>query len=176
MSDAIVESATGLERSTLPRRRADSLRSRVKRLASAGLALVIAVGVAAYGHHWWTVGRFVESTDDAYVGGEVTVIAPKVSGLIAQVLVTDNQPVRSGDLLVKIDDRDYRATLDKAEGAVEAQQATLANLDATRHLQEAMVNQAEAELAAVEAEVDRAGFDFVRYRSLDRKSSCRERV
>jgi multidrug resistance efflux pump len=143
-------SHTVLERAAVPVRATHDLRRQARRLAPAGLAFLLALGAAAYGHHWWTVGRFIESTDDAYVGGEVTVIAPKVSGLIAQVLVTDNQTVRAGDLLVKIDDRDYRAALDKATGAVEAERAALANLDATRRLQEAMIAQAEAEVAAAE--------------------------
>jgi hypothetical protein len=55
---------------------------------------------SAYGYHWWTVGRFIESTDDAYGSGDVTLIAPKVAGFIAEVAVTDNQFVHAGDLLV----------------------------------------------------------------------------
>jgi membrane fusion protein, multidrug efflux system len=130
------------------------------------IALIVAVGAAWYGHYWWTVARFVESTDDAYVGGEVTVIAPKVAGLIAQVAVTDNQAVHAGDLLVKLDDRDYRAALERATAAVAAQTANLANLEATGRLQEAMIEQATAEVAAADAEVARAQFDVVRYRQL----------
>ncbi len=103
--------------------------------------------------------------NDAYVGGEVTVIAPKVAGLIAQVAVTDNQPVHAGDLLVKLDDRDYRAALEKATAAV-GQTATLANLEATRRLQEAMIEQAVAEIAAADAEVARSQYDVARYRRL----------
>lgn len=137
-----------------------------KRLAFAGLALLIGLGAAWYGYDWWTVGRFFESTDDAYVGGDITVIAPKVAGFITEVAVTDNQAVHAGDLLVKLDDRDYRAALAKAVASVAAEQATLANLDATRRLQEAMIAQAEAEVAAADAEVDRSGFDVLRYRQL----------
>jgi membrane fusion protein (multidrug efflux system) len=137
-----------------------------KRLAFAGLTLLIGLGAAWYGYDWWTVGRFFESTDDAYVGGDITVIAPKVAGFITEVAVTDNQAVHAGDLLVKLDDRDYRAALAKAVASVAAEQATLANLDATRRLQEAMIAQAEAEVAAADAEVDRSGFDVVRYRQL----------
>ena len=147
------------------------LRKAIRRLglrqfAPYGLALLIALGGAWYGHQWWTVDRFIESTDDAYVGGDVTVIAPKVAGFIAEVAVTDNQAVRAGDLLVKLDDRDYRAALAKAAAAVAAQEATLANLDATRRLQESMIAQAEAEVAAAEAEVARSRFDVVRYGQL----------
>jgi membrane fusion protein (multidrug efflux system) len=137
-----------------------------RHLAMIGLALAVGVGAAWYGQHWWTVGRFIESTDDAYVGGNVTVVAPKVAGFIVQVAVADNQSVHAGDLLIKIDDRDYQAALAKAMAAVAAQRANLANLDANRHLQEAIVAQAEADIAASDAEVARTRFDFDRYRQL----------
>jgi len=141
-------------------------RPRVTYVVIASLVPAIALGAVWYGYDWWTVGRFIESTDDAYVGGEITVIAPKVAGFITEAAVADNQAVHAGDLLVKLDDRDYRAALAKVEAAVAVQQATLANLDATRRLQEAMIAQAEADVAAADAEVDRAQFDVVRYRQL----------
>src|SRR5215469_11485429 len=143
-------------------------RRRTKHLPLAGAALLIGLGAAWYGHHWWTAGRFIESTDDAYVGGDITVIAPKVAGFIAEVAVTDNQAVHAGDLLVKLDDRDYKAALARAEAAVAGQQATLANLDAARRLQEAVIAQAQAELTATAAEIARTGYDVDRYRSLAR--------
>jgi membrane fusion protein, multidrug efflux system len=138
----------------------------LRRFGFFGLALLIALGATRYGRQWWTVGRFIESTDDAYVGGDVTVIAPKVAGFIVEVAVTDNQAVHTGDLLIKLDDRDYRAALAKANAAVAAQEATLANLDATRRLQDSMIAQAEAEVAAAGAEVARSRFDVVRYNQL----------
>ena len=78
-----------------------------------------------YGHDWWTTGRYIESTDDAYVGGNVTALAPHVSGFIAQVLVTDNQRVKAGQVLVRLDHRDFRAALDHADAVVAARQASL---------------------------------------------------
>src|SRR5215469_2899150 len=77
-----------------------------RQLALAGGAAVLLVALALYGYHWFTYSRFMESTDDAYVGGDITIVAPKVAGLIAQVAVTDNEPVHTGQLLVKLDDRD----------------------------------------------------------------------
>src|SRR5439155_11323204 len=142
------------------------LRPTIRRLALSGLVFGVALGAAWYGHQWWTVGRYIETTDDAYVGGEVTVIAPKVAGLIAEVAVTDNQAVHAGDLLIKLDDRDFRAALAKATAAVAARQAALANLDATRRLQESMIAQAVAEIAAAEAEVERSRSDATRYHRL----------
>jgi membrane fusion protein (multidrug efflux system) len=141
-------------------------RLRRRRLTGAVLGLLAATGVAWYGDHWWTVGRWQQSTDDAYVGGDVTAIAPKVSGLIAAVMAADNEPVRAGDLLVKLDDRDYRAALAKATAAVRAQQASLANLEATRRLREAELAAAAAGVTAADAEAARARDDDSRYRKL----------
>ncbi len=137
-----------------------------RRLALAGLGLAIGLGAVWYGHDWWTIGRFFESTDDAYVGGEVTVVAPKIPGFIAQVAVVDNQDVHAGELLIKLDDRDYRAALAKAEALVGGERAALANLEASRRLQQAKVAEARAGIAAAEAETERARDDRTRYRQL----------
>jgi membrane fusion protein, multidrug efflux system len=155
-----------LERETIQTPVKRDLRRLFRRLALAVSLAALASGSAWYAQDWWSVGRFIESTDDAYVGGDITVIAPKVAGLIAEVKVTDNQPVHAGDLLVKLDDRDYRAALARADGAVAAANATLVNLEASRRLQDAVIAQAKAEIAAADAEVERAEFDLVRYRHL----------
>ena len=139
---------------------------RTKRLllAATGLAALVAAGL--YTAHWWTSARFVETTDDAYIGGDITVIGPKVAGHIEQVLVSDNQQVKAGDVLIRLDARDYRAHLAKAEGAVAAQQALLANLDATEQLQQAVIGQARAGIDAAGAETSRSRDDNVRYKRL----------
>ncbi|BDU19210.1 HlyD family secretion protein [Dyella sp. GSA-30] len=142
-----------------------------KRHMVLGLGIAAGVAVAVWGAHWWTVGRFIESTDDAYVGADITAISPKVSGYITQVAVTDNQVVHAGDLLAQIDDRDYRAALQKAEGAVAAQQALLANLDANEHLQRAVIDQAHAGIDAAQAESVRARDDQARYRDLSSRAA-----
>src|SRR5262245_36173725 len=141
------------------------------------LALYCAIGlgalaIAAYGYHWLTVGRFIESTNNTYINNNITVIAPKVAGFIEEVAVTDNQKVDAGDLLVKLDDRDYRAALARAEAAAEAQRATLANLDATRRLQLAVIAQARAGIIASEAEVKRSHDDETRFRDLSAHSAA----
>ncbi len=142
-----------------------------KRLLLSGAALLLGIGAAVYAQEWWTVGRFIESTDDAYVGGDTTVMAPKVAGLIAEVAVGDNQRVRSGDLLVRLDDRDYRAALAKASAVVSGQRATLENLDAQDKLQQAVIQQAQADIDAAEAEIVRTRSDQVRYRELSATAS-----
>src|SRR5438270_13846980 len=79
----------------------------LRRVVLYGLALVIGSGATWYGHQWWTVGRFIESTEDAYVGGDVTVIAPKVAGFNAELAVSANQAIHSGNLLDLLADPCY---------------------------------------------------------------------
>jgi membrane fusion protein, multidrug efflux system len=149
-----------------------SKRLSLKQAAMAGAAMLIGAAAIWYGYHYWTVSRFFETTDDAYVGGDVTVMAPKVSGFIAEVAVTDNQLVHRGDLLIRLDDRDYRAALARAEAMVAGQQATLVNLDATRRLQQALINQAQAGIAAADAETLRTHDDRWRYEALSRTAAA----
>ena len=153
-----------IEQGGVARRR--SLRQIAKRLGLIATVLGILTAGGWYGWSWWTLGRFMETTDDAYVGGEVTTIASKVAGFIDTIAVTDNQEVKAGDLLVKLDDRDYRAQLARAEANVAAQEAALANREAARRLQTAVVEQTSAEIAATTAEVTRSQYDFNRYRTL----------
>ncbi|UPG85845.1 HlyD family secretion protein [Luteibacter aegosomatis] len=130
------------------------------------VALIVLVALLAYAAWWWTNARFVEDTDDAYVGGDITVIGSKVAGYVSEVVVVDNQAVHRGDLLVKIDDRDYRAALDKALAAVAAQDAALRNLDATENLQRSVIDQALAGVSGARAEATRSKLDDERFRQL----------
>lgn len=142
-------------------------RGRLKAIAAG----VVTAGVLAYGIHWYAVGRYQEETDDAYVGGDLTVIGPKVPGYISELPVRDNQLVHAGDLLIRIDDRDYRAALAKANGTIDAQLAAVANLDASAALQKAVVARAEAEIEAAAAETARSKDDFERYKGLVSRSA-----
>jgi membrane fusion protein, multidrug efflux system len=138
--------------------------SRRQLLFATGIALIgIAVWFAWY---WVTIWQYIVSTDDAYVGGEVTTLSFKVAGLIETVAIVDNQSVKAGDLLLKLDDRDYRAQLARAEANIAARQAALVNVDATRRMRVAMLDQARADLAAAMAERVRAKYDIDRYRTL----------
>jgi membrane fusion protein (multidrug efflux system) len=142
------------------------LRRHAKKLAPAALALIVAIGAATYGHHWWNVGRFIETTDDAYAGGNVTAVSPHVAGFVAQILVRDNQHVEAGQLLVRLDDRDFVAALDHAKAVADERQAALAGLQAKLALQQSTIRQAEADLAAKTAAAGFAKQDAVRYRTL----------
>jgi len=137
-----------------------------KQLLLIGGAILVLVAVAGYGAEYWTVGRFIESTDDAYVGGDVTDIAPKVNGLITAVAITDNQSVHAGDLLVQIDDRDFAAAQAKAAAAVAGAEAGLKNLAATRVLQLSLIAEAGAEIPSTDAQTALARANQARYRQL----------
>jgi membrane fusion protein (multidrug efflux system) len=138
----------------------------LRRAAIAGAALALLAGAGWYAQTWWTTGRFIETTDDAYVGGNITAIAPHVSGFIAEVLVTDNQRVHAGQTLLRLDRRDQQAALDHATAAVDARLATSAALRAQLVLQQAVIRQQEAEFAAKAAQLSYAVQDADRYRSL----------
>ncbi|HEY4339034.1 MAG TPA: HlyD family secretion protein [Steroidobacteraceae bacterium] len=143
-----------------------------RKLLLSGCGAVLVVAVAALGMHWYSVSRFIESTDDAFVGGDITVLAPKVPGFIVQVAVSDNQNVHAGDLLVQLDNRDFKAALDRADAAVGAQQARLANLAATEHLQLALIAQARASIGAAAAEVVRTRDDQARFARLAQRGAA----
>jgi len=144
-------------------------------LACVGVAALGGGGLA--GWTWWTDWRFIESTDDAYIHGDIPVISAKVGGYVREVRVADNQPVRSGDVLVVLDDRDYRARVDQATAAIEAQRAALASNTARTELQRSVIAQAEAGIASAEAEQRRAGLELARVRSLTTDSwATRQRL
>ncbi len=136
------------------------------------LALLATAGAAGrYGYDYWTTGRFQVSTDDAYVKADYTTIAPKVSGYIADVLVDDNAPVRAGQVLARIDDRDFRAALDQAKANVAAAEAAIGNFDAQLSLQQAEIAEAKAAVGGTEASLAFARTDAARYRDLVRTGS-----
>jgi len=133
-----------------------------------GVLVLVAIllAAAAGGLYWWRVGRFVESTDDAYLQADISAISPEVDGYVREVRVTDNQPVKIGDVLVVIDDRDFAAKLEQARGNRDAARAALAMLETRRTWQKAVIEQALASVASAEAEQQRAALELVRQRDL----------
>ncbi len=133
------------------------------------LALVGTAGLLAAagpGYKWQTAWRWQESTDNAYLAADITPIAPKVQGHVVELAVGHNQAVRAGEVLLRIDDRDYKARLAEAEAKVGARRAALANLDERLELQRKAIAQADANRAAVEADRARASADLDRSRAL----------
>jgi membrane fusion protein, multidrug efflux system len=126
---------------------------------------VLAAGISG-SWYWWNVLRFLQSTDDAYVQSDVTLISPKIEGYIKKVKVTDNQDVAEGAVLFVIDDRDFKAKVAQAEAAVAAEEAIIATYDSRLKLQQAMIEQAAASITSVEADLARAQQDYKRYSAL----------
>ncbi|MEO0467966.1 MAG: HlyD family secretion protein, partial [Pseudomonadota bacterium] len=131
-------------------------------LKTAALVLlaVATCGVLAhYGLAYWFGGRFIERTDNAYVRSDIVAVAPRVSGYVVEVAVSDNQAVKAGDLLFRIDPQDYEARLAQSVAGLNAAKATRESLIKERGLQEALVGEAEAALTAAHAEAIRANRD-----------------
>jgi len=136
-------------------------------LWAAGGFLVVAAAAFA-GERYWTVGRFMESTDDAYVQAHSTTVAPKVAGYIARVAVDDNQPVRRGQVLARIDDRDLQTALREAQANLSAAAADVANLTARLAEQQLRVREAQADLQVAQTAAELARINDVRRRAMAR--------
>jgi membrane fusion protein, multidrug efflux system len=130
----------------------------------AGIAF-LAWYVAGHWNRWSGAARY-ESTDDAYMSGDITPLSAKVSGYIEKVAVGDYQSVRKGDLIVQIEDSDYRAALEQAEAGLAAAEANLANLANQKDIQRSLIRQAEATIAATTADLERYTLEAKRQRDL----------
>jgi membrane fusion protein, multidrug efflux system len=111
--------------------------------------------------------RRFQSTDDAFIAARQSALAPKVSGYITAVPVTDNEHVVTGDVIARIDDRDYRVALEQAEAQVAAAQANIENIDAQRNVQEAQVNANQAQVDQAQAALVFAQQQAARYQHLE---------
>ncbi|MBG7301221.1 HlyD family secretion protein [Pseudomonas aeruginosa] len=129
--------------------------------------LLCGAALAVLAAGWLIAGPFAgTSTDNAYVRGDVTSLAPKVAGYVTALEVGDNQVVRAGDVLFRIDDRDYRARLAQAQANIEAAEARLGDVDAQTGLQRALIRQAEAQRRSAVAEMNLAAKTHARSRKL----------
>src|SRR6202020_665569 len=111
----------------------------LRKMLLTGVALTALAGAAWYGWDYWTVGQYLVSTDDAYVKADNTTIAPRVTGYLHQVLVGDNERVKAGQVLARIDDRDFKVALDQAKADVTAAKATIASKQAQLEVQQAVI-------------------------------------
>lgn len=119
-----------------------------------GVALLSAG--AWYGYNYWTTGRFMISTDDAYVQADMAFISPKISGYVDQIKVSENQKVKAGDPLLVVDDGDYRIAVAQAEAQIATLSKTLDRIDAQTEAARASLQQAQAQKTADQAAADNA--------------------
>jgi membrane fusion protein (multidrug efflux system) len=153
--------------------------SRVKKpllRVAAALGLVLVMGAGTYyGHYWWTVGRYLVSTDDAYVGAKSATLSPKVSGYISDIVVADNARVATGDVIARIDDGDYKLAVQAARDQIAIQQASIERLGQQVTAQQAAVDQARAQVASAKAAATRADLELKRQQDLaSRQVSSRQ--
>lgn len=149
---------------------------RVKRILLIVLAVVVVGGVLGF-LRYNLFGRYQQSTNDAYVQADTVTVAPKVSGYVDEVFVIDNQDVKVGQPLVRIDPRDYRAQAAQIRAQIDVAGANAAGVDAQMREQEAAIASAEADVAAARADAGFAQNEYARYQPLaESGAETREKV
>ncbi|HTR07950.1 MAG TPA: HlyD family secretion protein [Paraburkholderia sp.] len=150
----------------LPDAAAAPARRGAKRTILVLLGFAALVVVAVWLGRWWLVGRFIESTDDAYLQADSVTIAPKVSGYVTDVYVADNQAVKVGEPLVKLDARQYQVALDQARATIDARTADIEHAQAQIEQQRANVAQAQAQQEVAQVSLRHARDEVARYAPL----------
>ncbi|WP_408194050.1 HlyD family secretion protein [Paraburkholderia strydomiana] len=133
-------------------------------LIALGVVALIAGGI--WLARWWTVGRFIESTDDAYLQADSVTVAPKVSGYVTEVYVADNQMVKPGDPLVHLDARQYQVALDQALATIDARKADIERAQADIKQQQSNIAQAQAQERVARVSAQHASDEVRRYAPL----------
>ncbi|HEX3864330.1 MAG TPA: HlyD family secretion protein [Stellaceae bacterium] len=149
----------------------DARRKRRWRIIAVVAGLVLLIALIAFGWYWWTVLRWLQSTDDAYTQSDATIISPKIAGYIAKLQVTDNQHVNAGDVLLQIDPRDYQAALDQAQADVASAEADIKAFEAQTTMQQSAIEQARADVASAQAATVFARQEYARYEALARTTA-----
>jgi membrane fusion protein (multidrug efflux system) len=141
-------------------------RGSLKQIVMTAGALLLIAAAADYGTYYWRTGRFLVSTDDAYVEAHSVLISPKVSGYLSEAPVDDNQTVKMGEVLARIDPRDYQTALDQARANVAAAQAAIDTLKQQIEQQKIVVEQGRHQVVSDQAALIFSQQDFQRYTQL----------
>jgi membrane fusion protein (multidrug efflux system) len=132
---------------------------------------ILLLFVAAGAFYWLQAVHPFESTDNAYLKSHMSLISPKATGYVKEVLFEDNQAVKRGDLLVVIDDHDFRAKVAQAEAQVLLEKASAETLETDKRTQQAMIHEEYANIAAAEANVEKAAKDLKRFTNLAKEGA-----
>ncbi|WP_447649951.1 HlyD family secretion protein [Pseudomonas abietaniphila] len=154
----------------IPENTVNSQRGKARRVLLTLVTIALLIGVA-WAAWWWINGRFIESTDDAYLQADSISVAPKISGYVGEVLVADNQTVKRGDVLVRLDARKYQAISDEASATIAARNADLAKAQADLVQQDSAIAEARAQLQGAEADARHAQTEVARYAPLARSGA-----
>jgi membrane fusion protein, multidrug efflux system len=153
----------------VPASAATAPKSGKRRRVLTGIVGLLALAAAAYGINYVLVGRFYVSTDDAYVRANNTTLGARVSGHIAAILPGDNAVVHTGDVILRIDDGDYRIAVDAARTRIATQEATIERIGRQVTALQSAVEQAQAQFVSAQAGLKRADLDFDRQQALNAK-------
>ncbi len=138
----------------------------MRKLILRSVVSLAAIAAVSGGWYWWQTARFIESTDNAYVEGDISIISPRIEGYVAVVAVGDNQAIRAGDVLITIEDSDFRAKVAQSQANVAGAEASLATIDSQITYQNARIAQMVAAQGSAGAELNRAKQMFDRYKKL----------
>jgi membrane fusion protein (multidrug efflux system) len=133
-----------------------------KRIVIGMVLLAALLGGGYEGYGWWTNGRFMVSTDDAYVQADITILAAKASGYVASVEVENNGRVKAGQVIARLDDLDYRLAVQAAQDKLATQQAAIDRIGRQIEAATAGIPQSEAQIAAARADAERSAADYQR--------------
>jgi membrane fusion protein, multidrug efflux system len=147
-------------------RPASDARRSSRRMVLIVLGIVALIVCSVWLARWWTVGRFIESTDDAYLQADSVTIAPKIGGYVTQVYVADNQVVKAGDPLVRLDTRQYQVALNQALATVDARKADIERAQAEIRQQQSGIAQAQAQQQVARVSAQHASDEVRRYAPL----------
>ncbi len=125
--------------------------SPVRRIVLGAILLAALGGAAYYGYSWFTYGRFQISTDDAYVKSDVSELGAKVAGYVAEIPAGENATVNAGDIILKLDDRDYKLAVASAEARLETQKSAIVTITEQVKAQDAQISSAVAQLESAKA-------------------------
>jgi membrane fusion protein, multidrug efflux system len=137
-----------------------------KRTLIASVIVIAITGAGVAGTNWWVTGRYMVSTDDAYVLAHNTTLASKISGYVSSIPVADNARIHASDVIATIDDGDYRLAVDAARDKVETQQATVDRIGRQIVAQGANIDQAEAQMSSAQADAKKTQLEFERQQAL----------
>lgn len=136
-----------------------------------GVAALLLVGIGYFTYHYVTVGRFMVSTDDAYVRADATTLAAKVAGYVSSIEVANNAYVHAGDVIARIDEGDYKLAVEAARDKVATQRATVDRIGRQIPAQQALVTQAQSQLTSAQAQATRAQSELDRQQKLNEFAS-----
>jgi membrane fusion protein (multidrug efflux system) len=134
----------------------------LKRIATVVAFIVVLVPAGFFVWRWYDSSRDVQTTNDAYVQGEITQISSRVSGYAVEVLFDDGMPVKATDVVVRIDPRDFRMAVERAEAALEQGKTEVAQVEVKRQLQQSKITVAEAALRSAEAQAKNSDSTLMR--------------